>query len=148
MVNKAIEPVRPWDAAMAASDWQRLAALADPGIEVIVDRGAAGGNHLGSAAVFDEYFPALRAAYANLRPAIDEIFAAEYDRATVRGRFLGRTVGGTDFEVAFTHLWWVSGARLVWHREHLDTPHHRMRESNSRAARPALGRAGVYRWLA
>lgn len=68
----------------------------------------------GRDAVFGEFFPALLGQFAALRAETDELIeAADGERVTVLGRYVGTTRGGAPFAVPFVHIWTVRDGRVV-----------------------------------
>lgn len=115
--------VDQWYVGVETRDWDLLRSIVHPEIEFIVADGfPAGGRYVGRGAVFDDFFPASFASWESFRPVVDEIFAADDSRATVRGRYVGRAAAtGKDFDVPFAHLWRSRSGQLTWLQQYIDT---------------------------
>jgi len=81
----------------------------------------AAGTWCGRKAVFEEYFPRLRAPFASWRAEVESIHA---DGAVVfgLGHYRARAHGvDRETTIPFCHVWWVTDGRIVRARQYADT---------------------------
>lgn len=71
-------------------------------------------SYRGRSAVFDDFFPALTAQFAEWSAQPDEMIeAADGENVTVRGRYVGKTQGGEPVTIPFIHIWTVRDGKIV-----------------------------------
>lgn len=71
--------------------------------------------------MFEEYFPKLRAPFAEWGAAVEEIHA-DGDVVLGLGHYRARAYGAAETaDIPFCHVWWVAGGRIVRARQYADT---------------------------
>jgi len=106
--------------AFAAGDIPTVLALFDPNITwYSPDTIRFGGTYVGAAAV-GEFFSHLPENYRELHVQPDS-FIDSGDTVVVLGHHHGRSIAGTEFNLAFVHVWTFRDGKPVSFTEHFDT---------------------------
>lgn len=145
VMHSATAPVRAWYRLVTAADWTTLRTLVHPDMEFVVAAGFPGGDrYIGPDAIFGQFFPTLSELWNGVTAEVDEFFAADGDRAAVRGRYVGPAPASqTRIEIPFVHLWRATGGRLTWMQEYADTALLAEAIIRQPAAAPEPRRSGV-----
>ncbi|MGE0255903.1 MAG: nuclear transport factor 2 family protein [Alphaproteobacteria bacterium] len=81
----------------------------------------AAGTWRGRRAVFEDYFPKLRAPFASWGATVESIHA-DGDVVFGLGHYVARARGASeDRHIPFCHVWWVADGRIVRARQYADT---------------------------
>ncbi len=98
--------MRRWFATMDASLLAEDIEWLVPGYPVAKER------YVGRNAVFGEFFPGLTSQFAEWGADTERMIDGG-DDVTVIGRYRGKTMAGTAFEIPFIHVWTVKDGRVV-----------------------------------
>ena len=107
--------------AFKNKDMQIISQICDKSIEWNTLKGMPhGGKYIGLKAIFEDYFPNMLSHFKEFHALPEEYIESE-DHVTVIGKYQGISKSDKDFEVPFSHTYYIQENKIKEFRQFTDT---------------------------